>query len=171
MAGDYRLSEKAAAILDQFPGPVTLYPEAMQAKARTVFGPFTLLFLGIAVWSALDSSMGAIPGAFSLALAGAFGFLTVRLLRAKSGVATLDANALTYQMAFGSPRRFAWKDVDGFATFSGRYSDVGVNFEELTTSATFPSVKPSLPDRYGLQPIDLAHLLTAWRERALARSS
>jgi hypothetical protein len=176
------LSENAKNILEQFPGPVTLYPSKLKWSSTfviTVFvgamGAWSLL------WGQYESPIGVnwhtFEGAFLIIVGGGGAAVTGWGLVASTMYLTLDATGFVCR-AIWPYARCSWKDADRFTTVDVMLYLVMVHrvaFDDATHKTGFWSTltravcgrNNQLPDAYGLRAEDLARLLTAWRERAL----
>lgn len=166
-------ANRAETILARFPGPVTLY---VGRRKKLLALALCVAFAVFMIWLAMnprervfrspgyDSVMTWISLLF-------FGGLSIRavlmLAWPHSASLTLDARAIEIGRVFGSVRS-AWASVDGF-----RIDDAGsltVAYEAIDPRSRKFATR-YLPDNYGLAKEDLARLLNAWRQRALASAA
>jgi len=179
MTADDALSEKAAGILGQFPGPVTLYLSKL--KWTTLFVTMTLV-AALGAWWLLDPTLSKdswdiAEALFLLLLGGALAVLSAATLLTNYMTLILDARSLETTVWLFKRRRYSWKDVDSFTTYCMSVRGLPLRFV-VFHDATRPlgfwysigNMNMRLPDTYGLRAEDLVRLLTAWRERALAQS-
>jgi hypothetical protein len=168
----YPLSMKAAAILNQFPGPVTLHPSRL--KWTVFFVPMAMI-AGLGAWSMWDGATQADWweigwGLYLLLIGGTLAAMSVAATLTNFMTLTLDAEGLRYRRY-----RCLWKNAD-------RFGAVWSTVPGLNTIVFHDAMRPvgfwysiggmnvRLGDTFGLRADDFASLLTAWRERALAQS-
>ena len=182
MPDDDGLSEKAAKTLSQFPGPVTLHPSKL--KWSVLFFGTTLIAL-MGAWDFWDGSVHMedyehmIRGPFLLIVGGLGAALMGIGLVTKSMFLTLNATGFECGFVWSRMRR-SWRDADRFTAVTMMVKGITqyfVAFDDATRTAGFWNAvalaidgrNRRLPDTYGLKAADLARLMTAWRERALAQ--
>lgn len=166
------MPDTADAILARFPGPVTLYvsPKKKLGALILCIG-FTAFCVYLLVAERSGSGWYTAMAWFSTAM---FGGLTVRaailLLRPGCASLTLDADGFEIGHVFRRIRSL-WRDASGFRMQEDDAELRRVMFEALAAGHRRGTKKVSrmLPDNYGLPKDELARLLAAWRERALAR--
>jgi hypothetical protein len=176
-------SAKAKEILGRFPGPVTLYPSKL--KWGSIF--VTMICIGaLGVWSliwdeyepAIGVNRHTFEGAFLIIVGSVGAVLAGCGLVTNSMFLALDATGFVCRTVWPH-MRCSWRDTDRFTTVDVMLYRVMVHrvaFDDATRNAGFWSTltrgvygrNNQLPDAYGLPAEDLARLLTAWRERALA---
>jgi hypothetical protein len=187
VSDDDTLSEPAAKILAQYPGPVTLYPSKL--KWVSLFVVMTLT-AALGAWSLLPDKFEPPIGFNSHTLQGTFLFvvgsfgalISLAALFTSYMKLSLDAAGLEFQSLW-IRRRCLWRDTDEFTSTLMPRSAGMVYFVDFKDAARSPgfcdtaaralglaSGNTRLPDNYGLQVDDLVRLLTAWRERTLAQS-
>jgi hypothetical protein len=160
-----------AAILDRFPGPLTLYPSrrkwllvsaggaafaiggAWMIRGGDPKGWFVLIFFAAV---ALVAAVAMLPGAGALTL-DRDGFEITNLFR-RHRIRWRDASNFTAARIPPARQRFVLFDQ---ASASGRLV-ANVNVAIVGRNA-------SLPDTYGQPADELAELMAAWRASALAR--
>jgi hypothetical protein len=158
------------AVLQRFPGPVTLYRSrrkwllvllgclvftlagiGMIADNNDPWGWFTLIFFG---FGSMIAALSLLPGAGALTLERD-GFVTGSLFRRQ---------------------RVSWQDANEFAAVEIPPSMLKmVVFDQQSTAnrtlaklnAAIAGHNGYLPDTYGLSADALARLMTLWRERAI----
>jgi hypothetical protein len=170
-----RLSQKAAALLAQFPGPVTLHP----SKAKwVVFFLIFALFLGYLtffLWShfpRLPMRTLLITGALAASPSLLMIFAAVVTLGRDIPRVRLDADGIE-TVDLWHTRRLRWTEIERFRSFlllvvyedarlpSGRWD----SFHRAYLGGSYRM----WIDYFGLGPRNLAALITAWRERALVQ--
>ena len=192
MRPTYALSDKAARILDQFPGPITLRPRSLKWR-MILLAVMYVLVLGLPIGIYLDSSSSGGFASLPLLMMFVFGIIAIVpplvmigmalkvLLTPNSGVLVLDEAGLEYQMGFRRVR-CSWQDADGFLTYrvGGGYIHARyVAFDDASRARGFTAAtnrfltggNARLPDTYGLGAAELVQLLTAWRQLALERKT
>jgi hypothetical protein len=180
MPADDALSEKAAGILSQFPGPVTLYP--YKPKWSAYFVAMSLI-AAMAAWWLLDATnrmdgWDIAQAILLLLIVGALALMSAAAILTRYMTFTLDAEGLETLYWFRR-RRCSWKNVDGFKTRSIDARGLTLNvvvFNDATRPTGFwysiGGMNMRLPDTYRRRTAeDFVRLLTAWRERALASSA
>jgi hypothetical protein len=160
------LAPKADAILRQFPGPVTLHPSPWKSVI------VALMLVPLAVMSALLIRSGAPPFIFVIAVllgvVGALGpFVMVAVLVTGANNLTLTAESLEFRNTLRGPVRWRWDQVSGFATIHVAHA-WRVVYDDETKRGSRWGTQRLLPDTYRIGATNMAALLTAWRERALA---
>jgi len=165
--------EKLAEILNKFPGPVMLYPsKLMWIPNLLVVMPF---MVGLGVWGLW---MFVTEGRLFDALLG--GFLFFEWMRRTTGFIIgamwLRLDAHGFEARFAGPRvRRDWKDVAEFVPWMIRWWPFVVYTDRTPAKAwelsriLYFGGKAWFRDTYGLSPKDLAELMNAWRDRALAQ--
>src|SRR5262249_31080926 len=168
--------EKVVEILNQFPGPVMLYPSKLK---------WTLLLLGMLFIIALGAwglwMFVTEGGLLYLLIAGVLffycGFQAIRVAIALiSGAMWLRLDAQGFEFRFpGRQVRRGWDDVAEFTTRTANwwsyvvYTDrTPAKWRELSRLLFFGG-NAWLPDTYGLGAKNLADLMNAWRKSALQR--
>ena len=172
------LSEEAAAVLRAFPGPVTLHPSKIKWVALTAakFVLFGISVLMTAWLYRIDSS-----ATWSLVL---WVFLTVifiviaiaDVLALVSGGMwmKLDVDGFEWRNLWSFRKRQRWADSTEFDVISANFWQYVVHGNRTQPELSglgrllHFSGKAWLPDTYGLGAADLAALMNAWRQRALA---
>jgi hypothetical protein len=172
------LSEKAAATLAQFPGPVTLRPSKLKWSvliianasygiACMVLSPWLYLQTGITIGVVSGFFVG-ILGTLGATIA-AFSLITKRMW------AKLDADGFETRNLWGGRKHRRWRDTDEFTERWVSAMPYTV-YNDITPSSgwwdrlnrAYIGGKSLLPDTYGLGAKNLAYLMMAWRQRALA---
>jgi hypothetical protein len=161
----------AAAILDRFPGPVTLYPSRRK---------WLLVLAGgatFAVGGALMIRSGDPKGWLVLLFFAAVALIAAAVLLPGAGALTLDRDGFEITNLFRH-HRIHWQDASGFT--AARIPPARqrfVLFDQASASSRFLANvnvaivghNASLPDTYGRSADELAELMAAWRASALAR--
>jgi hypothetical protein len=173
-----KMPDPVEAILQRFPGPVTLN------ASRKKWGLMLLVaigFVGGGVYVLFFDHSERAPGSFlrivfwvGLVFFGlAIPLAGVLLLRPNASRIVLDRNGFETTQLFRS-RRTLWNDAIGFQVFSLRgnpmvvFDDAkqkGRNLALLNTSLA--GRNSGVPDTYGLAAEDLVRLMNQWRERTL----
>lgn len=173
------MASTADALLARFPGPVTLHVNRLKALAMLA-GSLAFVAGGIfLIVFVRDDPEAVFAGIASVAFFGACAAIGAVMLLPGAGSLTLDAAGFEVCSLFRR-HRIAWPHASRFtaATFSlpgaNRKSMVGYDQDGLKgAGADFSrnaiGRNAALPDTYGLSVEELARLLTAWRERALAQ--
>jgi hypothetical protein len=171
-------SEKVTAILAQFPGPVTLRPSKL--KWISLVLAIALLGVGSMVATAwLYPQVGLAIGVIASALVGltccAVAPVGMSAILAERMWARLDFEGFETQDLWGRRKRRHWRDTDRFAVRWVNhwpytlYDDVNPASDWWDAlNRWYVGGRSMLPDTYGLGAKNLAHLMTAWRQRALA---
>jgi hypothetical protein len=172
-------SGKVVAILAQFPGPVTL--RASKLKWIVVLVGNAFIGVGgvvLSLWSYLQGGLtigvvaGSVVGLFCVlaATVGTFSLVTERMW------AKLDTEGFDTQNVWGRRRHRRWQDTDGFTAQWINFWPCTVYDDVNPASGWWEALnrayiggKSLLPDTYGLGAENLAYLMTAWRQSALAR--
>jgi hypothetical protein len=171
------LSEKATAVLSQFPAPVRIHPSRW--KVLTFFilpiagcGSFAI-WSTLPVWPRLNLQgqlvMGGVNGFVIVAAAA----LTAMFLVKRLPRITLDADGIAFHsLLFVSKKR--WTDVSRFVSrivYVG-YADTSRPagyWEKLFRFGSFGRM--TFFNIFDVGGTDLCRLLGAWRERALTQST
>jgi hypothetical protein len=170
------LSEKAARILAQFPGPVTLSPSKIKATLVLLLA-IPLIALGV-----VGIRSAALPNDWfflliSILIVAAFGLGSIVYLASLAtgaGRMVLDAEGFGFPSAWRTRKRLSWKTTSGFAAIIiGKnpcvsYIDDNRGPGLFRSANRFFGGDALLPDTYGLGAVNLARLMSAWREHALA---
>jgi len=163
-------------ILSQFPGPVTFRSSSSRRMKALAFlgvlGAAALIYTGI-MGRGLSTGhpQPDIAGAVVMFLFAALSMALVRyaVIQLRSGWLQLDETGL--EMAGYSHRQYLWSDIGDFRV--ERVEQVGFRVRppkddpEALLNLRFTSGRDVwLPDTFGFEPEDLAHLMTAWQSRA-----
>jgi len=132
------------------------------------------------VWLYLQTGLtiGVISGSFVALFSALFAIVGTFALVTKEMWARLDAEGFETRTVWGSRRRRRWRETAGFAP-------LWINFWHYTAydddnppsgwwdaaNRAYAGGKSFFPDTYGLGAKNLADLMTAWRQRALAPPS
>jgi hypothetical protein len=160
-----------AAILDRFPGPVTLYPSRRKWLLVLAVGAV------LAVGGALMIRDGDPKGWFVLIFFVAVALTAAAAMLPGAGALTLDRDGFEVTNLFRH-HRTRWQDAAGFT--AARIPPAHQRFVvfdhagasgKLLASVNVAIVghSASLPDTYGRSADELAELMAAWRASALAR--
>jgi len=163
--------ETVAEILNQFPGPVMLYPSKLTWVPNVVtIVPFMIALGAWGLW------MFVTEGGLVYLLAGWLLFEAIRVtIGFMTGAMWLRLDAQGFEFRFAGPRvRRDWDDVAEFTTTMFNwwwfvvYADrTPAKWWELSRILFFRNAW--FRDTYGLSAKDLADVMNAWRERALAQ--
>lgn len=159
------------AILERFPGPVTLYQS--RNKWLLVLALAVALMLGV---SLVIGNGDAIGWSALLFLAAVALFAYISLLLPSLGALTLDRDGFELVGLF---RRFRirWRDASGFvAAYMPRTQQRYVLFDDAAPdmrllaklSTAVAGHSSALTGMYEVPADELAWLMASWRERALA---
>jgi hypothetical protein len=160
-----------AAILDRFPGPVTLYPSRKKWLLVLACGAI------FAVGGAWMIRGGDPQGWFVLIFFAAVALIAAAALLPGAGALTLDRDGFEITNLFRH-HRIRWQDASGFtAARIPPARQLFVVFDKASASGSFVANvnvaivgrNASLPDTYGQSADKLAELMAAWRASALAR--
>jgi hypothetical protein len=160
------------AILDRFPGPVTLYPSRKKWLLVLAGGA------AFAVGGALMIRDGDPTGWFVLVFFAAVALIAAAVLLPGAGALTLDRDGFEITNLFRH-HRIPWRDASGFtAVRIPPARQLFVVFDQASASGRLVANvnvaivghNASLPDTYGQSADKLAELMTAWRVSALARA-
>jgi hypothetical protein len=181
MASHGPWSDKALALLAQFPGPVTLLPSKLKWVVLIVLwvvwaGLFILWFI-----LRISPALPPLSGKALVALLGLAGLAVAPLLLAIFGAATtfgrgmprltLDIEGIEMRNIMRYCRR--WQEVEQFRSFLflAFFTDTSPPQERWDRfgRAYLAGKYRIWPDTFGLGAKNLTRLLNAWRERALAR--
>jgi len=167
---------EVAAILSQFPGPVTLFPSKFRILITSTVA---MLLVALFIWFTWNAARSG-----NLLLVAVYGFCVLVCAYAVivSALAsltdlyfiTLNANGFETQFAWKKRRR-SWNDVGPFAVLSFIRGATVVAFDDETcrsgVSRKFNLLMTKhnslLPGYFGLENEDMARLMTEWRARAL----
>jgi hypothetical protein len=179
LAGSSLLSKRAAAILAQFPGPVTLRPSTLKWLMLLVGNAlFALGSAVMSVWLYLQDGPTVLMLTFCalgltfvmIGSAAMFSFATAGMW------ARLDVEGFETRDVWGCTKRRNWSDTDGFAVLPINFSSLVVYSDTKPADGWWDALnrpfiggKSFLPDTCGLRARDFAELMTAWRQRALAQ--
>ena len=173
-------SDPVGAVLQRFPGPVTL--KASRKKWAFMLAG-ALVIIAFCIY-ALAFDPGPLPASYRVVFwVGLAGFAFVIpmaiaiLVSPRASRLVLDRNGFQFVYLFGSSR-YLWKHVTDFAVFniSAGQGEIGVvEFDDITRlNSNISLLNKSLAgrnyafaDTYGLTAEDLARLMNQWRERAL----
>jgi hypothetical protein len=156
--------------LQEFPGPLTLYPSTRK---------WVLLLLGCIPFDAAGLWMVAQAdpwGWYGLIVCASGTIVAVVMLLPGSASLKLDQDGIQITNFF-RVRRTRWEDVSRFMPFSPLslintiviYDDVSAAPGIFRTlNAAIARRNAWLPDTYGLSADNLAAVMAQWRERALA---
>jgi hypothetical protein len=165
--------EKVAEILNQFPGPAMLYPSKLTWIPNLLL--MMPIMIGLGAWGLW---MFVTEGGLFHLLIGGLLFEAIRVTTGFIvGAMWLRLDAQGFEARFAGPcRRRNWGDVAEFTTWMIRrwwpfvaYADrTPPKWWELSRIFYFWG-NAWFRDTYGLSAKDLANLMNAWRERALAQ--
>lgn len=166
-------ASEVEAVLARFPGPVTLY---VGRGKKLLALALCVAFAAFMIWLAMNPRERVFrsPG-YDIVMTWisllVFGGLSVRavlmLAWPHSASLRLDADAMEVGRVFGAVRS-AWANVDGFRSDDTESFTVVYN---VTDARSRTPATRYLPDNYGFAKRDLARLLNAWRQQALASSA
>ena len=160
------LTSKADAVLRQFPGPVTLRPSPWKVVAITLICLPLAALAAWAIWSGPPLGILII----SILLFACFGLGGIAAVVALFGGAvdlTLTADGMEFRNTWRGPLRRRWDQVAGFAPMHVANA-WRVVYEDETVRNSWQGKQRLLPDTYRMGAMNMAALLAAWRERALA---
>lgn len=168
----------ADALLAHFPGPITLRVNRLKMLGMLAIS-LTFVATGIFLIVFVKGDPEAfIAGIASVLFFGACALVAAVMLLPGAGSLTLDIKGLEVCSLFRR-NRIAWPHASAFIATSlslpdGKKPMVGYDHDGLKgPGADFSrnaiGRNAALPDTYGLPTEELARLLTAWRERALAQ--
>ncbi len=160
------------ALLDRFPGPLTL-----DRSRRKTLRPLAIA-VGFVALGIVFIRAGAMSGLswVTVTFFGACGVvLWASLLPGGTGL-TLDKDGFLVRNLFRQ-RRYLWRDTESFAVaevsrkkFVG-FNDVATAGGALgTANVALTGRNSAVPNVYALSTEDLTRLMSLWRERAVAAS-
>jgi hypothetical protein len=161
-----RSDKRGEAILQAFPGPITLHP----SRTKWILMLLSCAFFGASgAWMVAKGASGGWP---CLIFFGLGTIVAIRMLWPGMVSLKLDQNGLLETRLLGF-RASRWQDVSGFASVSiGLWDYVlydNANVVRPAIGALNPTGKnAALMDTYGLSAADLARVMARWRDRALA---
>ena len=159
-------SAEVGSILNQFPGPVTLYPS--RRKWLLVLAG-CVLFVVAGLWMVQRE---APVGWLSVIFFGMGAIVSTVVLLLRVNALTLDAAG--FEINSIRPFRLSWQDAKNFDAITSSPGSWMVGFKVVNPSSIFKlnraisGCDAAVPDTYGLSAYDLAALMTQWRERAAA---
>jgi len=161
-------STGVGSILNQFPGPVTLYPS--RRKWLLVLAG-CVLFVVAGLWMVQREAPVGWLGVIFFGM-GAIVSTAVLLLR----VNALTLDGAGFEINSIRPFRLFWQDAKNFEaiTLSPGSWMVGIKVVNPSDRSIFKlnraisGCDDAIPDTYGLSAYDLTALMTQWRERATA---
>jgi hypothetical protein len=194
------LSENAAAVLRQFPGPVTLYPTRLRCGLVMAIGAFLLTFsiycLVVAINPSALSTLSAMGlGDYpteqdwnyillALALGGLLFFLGISgligfpIAYSRGAISLMfDEKGFEWRSTLRGGRGL-WSSTSDFVSLStGAGSRIA--YKEMNPRKSWSEVldrwylgdRSNFPNNYSVRADELAELMNAWRERALSSRS
>jgi hypothetical protein len=178
MSTEEGLSEDAADLLAQFPGPMILWPSKARTIATWLTATVAVILLGSWAWDAAarGNLITALLWGSCVAVLAYTGIIGAWAFITDLNYMTLDQDGFEIQFAWKNRRR-SWQQVDGFEAVSfsrGR----AVAFDDKMCAPGFSTSffrfftrhDAILAESYGFAADDFARLLIEWRRRALARS-
>jgi|ERR1043166_5281579 hypothetical protein len=172
------LSEEAAAVLRAFPGPVTLRPSKTKWVALTA-AKFILFGISVLMTAWLYRIDPSATWSLLLWVFLAVTFIVIAIADVLALVSggmwmKLDADGFEWRNLWSFRKRQRWADSTEFDGITANFWQFVVHGNTTSTKhgrvgelLSF-SGKAWLPDTYGLGATDLAALMNAWRQRALA---
>jgi hypothetical protein len=148
MSAEKELSEEAARILEQFPGPVEIYPDRVLLVGSIVLISLTLVLIAFAPHPV---SVLSVPFVLILLVA------LIRLLITGKPVLVLSRDGLSARSTLRRLRYLQWKEVESVRT-KGIIVDVFARDGRVV----------GISGLVGINGEQLALLLDRWRERASA---
>jgi hypothetical protein len=168
--------EKVAEILNQFPGPVMLYPSKLKWTLLFLGVPFIIVLGAWGLWLFVTEG-GLLHLLIAVVLFFYFGFrATLVAIAFITGTMWLRLDAQGFEFRFaGRHVRRGWDDVAEFTTRTANYWSYVVYTDrtpakwwELSRILLFGG-NAWLRDTYGLGARNLADLMNGWRKSALQR--
>jgi hypothetical protein len=168
-------SDKVAALLTQFPGPVTLHPSKLKWVAFFVVVALPMVFGILLLWPELQRLSGkdmVIVAAFFIGpILGLF-FVAVITFGRDLPRITLDAEGFEIRYPF-STRYMHWSEVGQFYSFLFLAFHVDTRPPhgrwDRYQRAYLGGDHRFWNDNFGLGAKNFVRLMNAWRERALAQ--
>src|SRR5262245_24346187 len=160
------------AVLQRFPGPVTLY-RSRRKWLLVLLSGLVLTAIGVGMIADNDDPWGWIVLIFF-----GFGSVIAALSMAGAGALVLERDGFATGSLFRR-QRVPWQDANEFEAVEIPPSMLRmVVFEQQSTAnrtlaklnAAIAGHNGYLPDTYGLSADALARLMTLWRQRAIGQS-
>jgi hypothetical protein len=159
------LPSEVEAILQQFPGPVTLHPGFWKVLIGSAIALFAVV-LGVfgiktGTWA------GVLSGGFIALFFGIGAPVAIWASLRGMNDLRLTRDGFEFPRTLRGCKRHQWRDVQDFAPmYVGKMWHVAYNDE--TRKRSWMGHNALLPDTYRLGAANLAMLMAAWRQRALA---